>query len=145
MQRAFTLILLSACLLSCESKEERADRQDINATTDSLAATGEHGYFVATYIVGRFKTSRMQHPYFQVEVGHMDERLLGSPIALQLVDSLDYQLSYSLAGEQKTAKGEYNAMVLGKDFSLRFALDSMASSALHNLMVMDYELRVYQY
>ncbi len=145
MLRAFILVLLSTCLLACESREERKDRQNIRLATDSLAATGEHGYFVAAYIVGRFKTSRMQHPYFQVEVGHMDERLLGSPIALQLVDSLGYQLTYTLDGKQKIAKGEYNAVVLGEDFSLRFALDSLASSALHNLMVMDYELRVYPY
>ena len=68
-----------------------------------------------------------------------------SVAALRLVDTLGYQLTYTLANEQRTVKGQFDAVLLGTDFSLRLALDSTARGALRELMSMDYEMKVYEY
>ncbi len=147
------LIGISIGTFSCVSAvrgEKDPDAFAIARVTDSLAAEGRHGYYVAQYIIGRFKTSRIEKTTFEVSVKSIDNRLLDHSIMFRVLDTVAYQLSYSLDEKETVLVGEFD-QVLETDV-LRIQIDRPAEldseefrRVVANSMYTDYEFRIYEY
>ena len=147
------LVGIFLCIFACVSPESGEKRQDVLAIaqiTDSLAAEGQHGYYVAQYIIGRFKTSRIEKTTFEVSVKSIDKRLLEHPILFRVLDTLAYQLSYSLDEKETVLVGEFDQVF--EDDLLRIQVDRPAEldsegfgRVVANSMYTDYEFRIYEY
>jgi hypothetical protein len=140
---------INSCV-SAEVKEQQASAKRISHLLDSLSSAGEHGYHVAYFLVGRFKTSPMERSTFDVSVSSMDERLLEHPIRFRVLDAETYELSYSLKQSETVLIGEFD-QVLDTDL-LRILIArplSADSASLQRLMTsasyFDHELKVYRY
>ena len=139
--------------VSCVSpdvKEQQADAKRIVQVTDSLSAAGEHGYYVATYIVGRYKTSRVKKTTFEVLVSRMDKRLVERPIRFLVLDTLRYQLAYSLDKREMRVAGVFNKVLDSDDLEILVSPPSDLDSAAYRRMISNYsvfenELRVFEY
>lgn len=137
---------LTLSVVSCESAGEREDRQTIAHTLDSLASTGEHGYFEAVYLVGRFQRTLMPYLPFEVEVSRMDEPFLEEPIGFRVLDTLQYRLMYKLDGQQDSTIGEFGKTVATSAFDLVVTKDVSYYTSMTDLYTtFDYELRVHAY
>jgi len=145
------LILVSA--ISCSlprTEEEEADALDIVRRTDSLAAGGGHGFYVATYIIGRYKTSRIKKITFNVEFSRLDKRLVERPIIFRVLDTLTYQLSYSLDSGEIQLVGEFHKVLDNGVLEVLVSPPTNLDSAAYRRVISNYtdsdnELRVYAY
>ena len=147
------LVGISLGTFSCVSPESEEKKQDafaIAQVTDSLSAEGQHGYYVAQYLIGRFKTSRIEKTTFEVSVKSIDKRLLDYPMLFRVLDTLAYQLSYSLDEKETVLVGEFD-QVLEADV-LRIQVDRPAEldseefrRVVANSLSTDYEFRTYEY
>ena len=136
--------------VSPEVKEQQADEKRILQVTDSLSATGEHGYYVATYIVGRYKTSRVEKATFDVSVSRMDEGLVERPIRFLVLDTLRYQLSYSLGSRKIQVAGTFHKVLDSEGIEILVSPPSDLDSAAYRRMISNYSvfenvLRVFKY
>jgi len=135
---------------SGETKEQQASAKRISQLTDSLSATGEHGYHVAYFVVGRFKTSPIKVSTFEVSVTRMDDRLLERPIRFRVLDAETYELSYSLKQSETVLIGEFDQVLDTDLFRILIARPLSADSAslqrlMTNASYIDHELKVYRY
>jgi len=150
---ALVLCGILAGAVSCvspEVKEQQADAMRIVQVTDSLAAAGEHGYYVATYIVGRYKTSRVRKTTFDVSVSRMDKRLVERPIRFRVLDTLRYQLSYSLDAREVKVAGMFHKVLDSEDLEILVSSPSDLDSAAYRRMISNYSavdnvLKVFEY
>ena len=140
-------------VISCRSpeiKEQLTDEKHIVQLMDSLSATGEHGYYVATYIVGRITASRVKKPAFDVSVSRMDKRLVERPIRFRVLDTLRYQLTYSLDSREMQVAGTFHKALDSEDLDVLVSPPSDLDSAAYRRMISNYSalenvLRVFEY
>lgn len=149
MSLLFCIMGANSCV-SAEVKEQQASARRISDHLDSLSSIGEHGYHVAYFLVGRFKNSPMERSTFDVSVTRMDDRLLERPIRFRVLDTLTYQLTYSLDHSETVLIGDLDKELNTDLFQILIARPHYADSAsFHGLMrnasYIDHELRVYRY
>jgi|GEM_PF-2314636 len=142
---ALLLCIVSWGMTSCGSAEQHVDRQNTDHRIDSLRANGGHGYYVATYLVGRYKTSRLNTTPFGAIVYQMDEQLIGSAIVVRVLDTVRYQVNYDLDGRAIALIGEFDKELANPSFDMRIPRGELSANAIRNMTNMDYELRVYKY
>lgn len=143
-------MMASTSCVSAETKEQQASAKRISHLLDSLSSTGKHGYHVAYFVVGRFKTTLMKESMFEVSVLSMDDRLLEQPIRFRVHDGLKYQLSYSLDQSETMLVGDFDKELDTDLFRILIARPHYADSAsfqklMTNASYLDYELKVYWY
>lgn len=144
-----TIMAITSCI-SAETKDQLASTKRIRHLADSLSATGEHGYHVAYFLVGRFETSPVKEISFDVTVARMDERLLERPIKFRVLDAEMYELSYSLKQSETVMVGEFDQVLDTELFRILIARPLTADSAslqrlMTNASYFDHELKVYRY
>ena len=115
---AFLLGFVLAVSSCREARERIADEQQIEHTTDSLAAAGGHGYYVVLYVVGRFKTGRVKGSPFGILVNRMDDRIREKPVGLLLMDTAHYELRYDGGAGVITSTGEFNKVMTCDDMEV---------------------------
>mgnify|MGYP003381899104 CR=1 FL=1 len=154
---AWFLGLCSFCILmsvvSCstpQAEEQAIDALDIARQMDSLSSAGGHGYFVETYLIGRYKVSRVKKTTFDVEVSRLDKRLVEHPIEFQVLGPRNYQLSYSLGSLETKLVGEFDKVLDAEFLEILVSSPANLDSAdfermIGNFSVFKYELRVYVY
>jgi hypothetical protein len=149
MSLLFCIMGANSCV-SAEVKEQQASARRISDHLDSLSSIGEHGYHVAYFLVGRFKNSPMERLTFDVSVTRVDDRLLERPIRFRVLDTLTYQLTYSLDHSETVLIGDLDKELNTELFQILIARPHDADSAsFHRLMTnashFDHELMVYRY
>lgn len=145
--------LLCVLLLACSacSDDQRASlRPDADRMRiDSLAASGAHGYYVATYVVGRYKNARMYVDPFAFTVSRMSLELEEVPLRFQVIDFAVFTLSYELDGKQQVLMGGFESPVHTDEIEIevRSLLKAGGDSALwwSDVAMGTYELLVYKY
>jgi hypothetical protein len=152
LNRFVPLCVLLAFGSACSdgrSADQRADAQAIGMHVDSLAASGAHGYHVATYYVGRFKNTRMKEDPFAFNVTRLSPELEDLPLTFQVLDPGAFTLSYELGGKQQVLMGAYGSPVQTKEIEIEIVGPAVAvtDSALwwNNVAMGTYELRVFRY
>lgn len=142
------LLLLPIVFSSCESAEEKADRRAINLHTDSLAATGAHGYYVATFYVGRYKNTRTERTPFQVRVERIHTELIARPLELQFREGGRYELNYELPGSKVPVMGTVGEVLDLEDLEIEVGPDENGDAweaYLKSGAYGSYVLKVYPY
>jgi hypothetical protein len=89
------------------SKEQQREQAKIKNELRSLAMNGKHGYFAATYIVGRMNSTLVDENPFDMEVKEIDPELLEKPIRMKVIDSTRYELMYKNDQEGIRLKGYF--------------------------------------
>lgn len=140
---------ICACV-SPVSLEKEQDAIAIAQITDSLSAVGEHGYYVAQFLIGRYKNSRIEKTTFEVSVKRIDKRLLDHPIQFRILDTLSYQLSYSLDEREIVLVGGFDQVLDAEVLSIKVGppaeIDREAfRRVVANSTYVDNEFRIYEY
>lgn len=145
--------LLCVLLLACSacSDDQRASlRTDADRMLiDSLAASGAHGYYVATYVVGRYKNTRLHVDPFAFTVSRMSPELEERPLTFQVLDPRAFTLSYELDGKQQVLMGGFESPLRTDEIEIEVKglLKAGGDSALwwSNVAMGTYELLVFKY
>lgn len=146
-----TLFVFVICLFSsCNyfSSDDRSEQEKIltKQIHDSLEATGKHGYFTLTFIVGRIKTMPIQEGLpAEINVIKIAPELLGKPLKFKISDSLGYQISYP--------KNEKEDIVLNGMFSKKaedekmqvLVSKSLTTDMMESIKLTDYMFKVHTY
>lgn len=144
-----SIIVMTSCFRS-ETDAQQASDERIRHLTDSLADAGKHGFHVAYFLIGRFKTSQVKDIMFEVSVSKMDDRLLERPIRFRVLDALTYELSYSLNDKKVLVIGEFDRDLETVLFQMLVARPNFRdSTVLHRMMTdvsnFEHEIKVYRY
>lgn len=149
MNLLFIITGTTSCV-NAEVEEQRASAKRNSQLMDSLSSAGKHGYHVAYFLVGRFKTAPLKESTFEVSVSRMDDRLLERPIRFRVLDALTYQMSYSLDDGEAVMIGDFDQELDTDLFRILIARPHYADSAslqrlITNASYFEHELKVYRY
>ncbi len=122
------------------------------AQVDSLKTTGEHGYFIATYLVGRYNTRRFYKMPINIVVQRLQADLTDVPFGLEIIDSTTYKVVVPRNGTAVSMIGEFGRPLVTPEFEWIMDLEAfMAASLEANKQVakmttaFSYEFRVFPY
>jgi len=144
-------MLMSAVACTSPDAEEQAeDGLHIAQQIDSLSTSGGHGYYVATYLIGRYKTMRVKKATFDIQVSRLDKRLVVKPIVFRVLGPLNYELSYAFGSHESKFVGEFNKPLDVELLEILVSPPQGLESAAYDRVISnssdsDYELRVYAY
>jgi hypothetical protein len=103
----FFLIALGQSACNGVSKEQQQEQAKIESRIQPLAINGKHGYFVATYLVGRMKSTLIDENPFDMEVKKINPELLEKSIRIKVIDSTGYELIYKNDNKETRLKGYF--------------------------------------
>ncbi|MEZ4740219.1 MAG: hypothetical protein R2818_12905 [Flavobacteriales bacterium] len=114
-----------------------------------LGRQRRHGYYVATYVVGRYKNTRMYVDPFAFTVSRMSPELEEVPLRFQVIDFAVFTLSYELDGKQQVLMGGFESPLRTDEIEIEVKglLKAGGDSALwwSNVAMGTYELLVFKY
>jgi hypothetical protein len=142
-------------ITSCNSQNnETGEAEELSNKTihDSLAATGTHGYYTTTFIIGRLKTMPIPQNSlpFETKVLKIAPELLEKSINFQILDFANYKIAYTNnSKKQAILKGVFNQKLENEKIQVVISKSDFFShstpSTIESFKMINYLLKVHSY
>lgn len=141
-----SFLLIAVGLISCNFSTNQDD-PEIKSKIKPLSANGKHGYFVATYLIGRIRSSYVDIMPVTIIVTTANRTILEKPINFKIQDSINYTLSYTFENSETIIRGDFEKPLVTKDFQILISKKKLLNKGdnLSSLKILDYELKIFKY
>ena len=101
-----SFLLITIGIISCNFSTNQG-YPEVTSKIKSLSANGKHGYFVATYLIGRIRANYVDIMPVTIVVTSADRSLLEKPINFKIQDSINYTISYTFGNSETLIRGDF--------------------------------------
>ena len=141
-----SFLLITIGLVSC-SFSNNQDYPEVKSKIKALSANGKHGYFVATYLIGRIRSNYIDIMPVTIVVTAANRAILEKPINFKIQDTTSYTLSYTFETYETIVRGEFEKPLVTNDFQIIISKNKSFNEVdnLSILKILDYELKIFKY